>query len=312
MRWATSLLLAASLSLAPQAVLAASFELVSVGSLGNAPDDTGYGSVDHAYRIGKLEVTNGQYTELLNSVGATDPNGLYSTSMGPSGWGGITRSGVEGSYTYATDAYWADRPVNYVSYYDSLRFVNWLENGQPVGSQDATTTEDGSYTFTGVTSAGGRNAHARHYLPSEDEWYKAAYFDPVAALYREYPTGSDFFPDCEEPVGGSNSANCGFAVGTLTRAGAYAATSSPFGTLDQGGNVFEWNEARLGGDRGMRGGSWLDPASSDYLAASHRGSGNPAVGTVSMGFRIAAIPEPGSGLLLCFGLALLGYARSQT
>jgi hypothetical protein len=91
MRWSTSLLLAASLSLAPQAVLAASFGLVSVGSLGNAPDDTGYGSVDHAYRIGKLEVTNGQYTELLNAVGATDPNGLYSTSIGPSGWGGASR-----------------------------------------------------------------------------------------------------------------------------------------------------------------------------------------------------------------------------
>ena len=41
-----------------------------------------------------------------------------------------------------------DTPVNLVSLYDAMRFVNWLENGQPDGPQDATTTEDGAYTIT--------------------------------------------------------------------------------------------------------------------------------------------------------------------
>lgn len=311
MRWSTIPLLAASLALASSAANALTFDLVSIGSLGNPADDTGHGRVDHPYRIGATEVRNGQYVEFLNAVAASDPAGLYNPSMGSSSWGGITRSGTPGSYQYATDAFWAERPVNYVSYYDGLRFVNWLENGQPTGAQDATTTEDGSYTFMGAAAASPRNEGVTFFLPSEDEWYKAAYFDPGAASYREYPTGWDVFPDCEAAPGADNSANCHFAVGTLSRVGSYADSRSPFGTFDQGGNVAEWNETPVNGGRGLRGGSWLDPASSDALAASFRGSGNPAAGSVSMGFRIAMVPEPGTGLLLSLGLAFLGRRRSR-
>ncbi len=111
---------------------------------------TGYGSVDYTYRISKYEVTNAQYAEFLNAVASTDSYGLYDTDMGspePWEWGGITRSGSSGSYTYSAIGGREDMPVNHVSWYDSLRFANWLHNGQPTGAQDNSTTEDGAYTI---------------------------------------------------------------------------------------------------------------------------------------------------------------------
>ena len=280
---------------------------------GNTPDDTGFGKVDEGYRIGKFEVSNEQYGEFLNAVGQSDPNGLYNRSMGTSSQGGITRSGSAGSYQYETRTGMANKPINFVSYYDSLRFVNWLENGQPIGSQSSLTTEDGAYTFLEGILSGGRNEDASLFLPSEDEWYKAAYYDAVRAAYWEYPTAQDSFPDCVDPPGGSNAANCRFALKELTDVGAFVNSPSAYGTSDQGGNVFDWNEARIGDRRGLRGGSWIDPPDDDYLAASYRsGGGDPDNGTISIGFRVAAvIPEPTTGLLVSLGLIGLSLRSSR-
>ncbi len=80
---------------------------VPVGDAGNANDPaTGnlYGGVSYAYNIGTTEVTNAQYVEFLNFKAASDPLALYNTSMGSNADGGITRSGVSGSFTYATRA----------------------------------------------------------------------------------------------------------------------------------------------------------------------------------------------------------------
>src|SRR5262249_8508434 len=90
--------------------------------------------------------------------------------------------------------------------------------------------------------------------------------------------------------------------------GAYANAASPFGTLDQAGNVFEWNEAIISGSvRGIRGGSWFsDPADQ---AASFRPSSAPDVEISNLGFRIASAPEPGTGLLLCAGVLALAIRR---
>ena len=106
-----------------------------VGNPGNAADSTGYGAmgaVGYSYSIGTYEVTNGQYVEFLNAKAATDPLGLYNTNMATA-LGGITRSGSSGSYTYSTIAGRESVPVTFVSFYDSLRFTNWLDNGQGNG-----------------------------------------------------------------------------------------------------------------------------------------------------------------------------------
>ena len=99
------------------------------------------------YRIAKFEVSNAEYAVFLNAVAATDTNALYHTSMGVV-FGGITRSGSSGSYSYSAIAGREDMPVNFVSFWDATRFANWLHNGQPTGAQGNSTTEDGAYTLT--------------------------------------------------------------------------------------------------------------------------------------------------------------------
>lgn len=131
-------------------------DTVLIGNPGNAADTlpmvntsvAGFGSVDYEFRIGTYGVTNEQYAAFLNAVAASDPRALYHTSMNSSTHGGITRSGTSGSYTYAVKPGMASKPVNLVTWYDAARFVNWLHNDQPTGS-DAWITETGAYTLLG-------------------------------------------------------------------------------------------------------------------------------------------------------------------
>jgi formylglycine-generating enzyme required for sulfatase activity len=183
-------------------------ETLTIDNRGNPADvyGDGYGSVDYLYNIGRFEVTGGQYVEFLNAVAATDTYGLYSLLMDDSPYGcQITRHGTEGNYTYdfsgrpsGTEADWANLPVATVSWGDAARFANWLHNGRPTGAQDLTTTEDGSYFLNGATTdaelmAIVREPDATWVIPSEDEWYKAAYHknDGVTGNYWNYPTQSD-------------------------------------------------------------------------------------------------------------------------
>ena len=115
---------------------------VTVGNPGNAADkrydSTGYGAVNHVYKIGKFEVTAGQYTEFLNAVAKADTYGLYDTAMGdPNGWAGcgIQRTVIQGTCIYSVGPDWTNRPVNSISFYNACRFANWLHNGQPTGAQ---------------------------------------------------------------------------------------------------------------------------------------------------------------------------------
>ncbi|MBW2422485.1 MAG: SUMF1/EgtB/PvdO family nonheme iron enzyme [Deltaproteobacteria bacterium] len=176
---------------------------VTVGDPGNACDTQSqgcFGSVAYEYRISKYEVTNAQYAEFLNAVAATDTNALYDNNM-DGGVGGITRSGSSGSYTYSAIAGREDMPVNYVSFWDATRFSNWLHNWQPTGVQDNTTTENGAYTLTPSGIANNtvtRNAGAEVFVTSQDEWYKAAYYDTGAMIYFDYPAGTDTPAACPE------------------------------------------------------------------------------------------------------------------
>ena len=195
------LVLAFSTSGAPADIV---IETVNVANPGNPPDTRhttpGFGAVGYAYDISKYELTLGQYAAFLNAVAGVDTYGLYSGSMsggGDSWGGGIFRHGSN-PRTYSVTPGYENRPISYVSYGDAMRFANWMHNGQPTGAQGLTTTEDGSYFLNGVTSqadllAVTRKPEATWAIPTENEWYKAAYHknDGVTANYWEQPTSSD-------------------------------------------------------------------------------------------------------------------------
>lgn len=267
-----------SLTVGVPSAWAVAMPQVTVGNAGNAADSqtmndatTGYGDVAYAFRIAKHEVTAGQYAEFLNAVAATDQYLLYSEFM-TNEWGcQIQRQGSPGSYTYSVAPDDANRPVNNVNFWDAARFANWLHNGRPATDvEDATTTEDGAYALNGYLGSGAgsvtRNPGAAFFLPTEDEWYKAAFHqgDGVTANYWDYPTGSDVAPINTLPDPGNHAnyydtfgaGNHGYTVGApyyRTEAGAFTNSASPYGTFDQGGNVWEWNETVVAGSlRGLR------------------------------------------------------------
>jgi formylglycine-generating enzyme required for sulfatase activity len=267
------------------------------------------GSVAHEYAISKYEVTNTQYAEFLNAKAAADPLALYHTNMNASSNGGITRSGVSGSYGYSVKAGMESMPINYVSFWDATRFANWLHNGQ--GSGD---TETGAYTLLGGTptpSNGAtvtRNPGAIVFLPSENEWYKAAYYDPISDVYYAYPTGTDTPTVCSGPTGTAHHANCFTGSYAVAAVGAYPGSASPNGTFDQGGNVAEWNDSVVyGSSRGRRGGSFYGGAGE--LAADYPVGVAPTLQNDDIGFRVAMIPEPSTGLLVAAGFAGLALRR---
>ena len=316
---------------------------VTVGDPGNAADTTTYGGVAYDYQIGKYDVTIGQYTAFLNAVAATDTYSLYNTSMATDlNMAGISRTGSSGSYTYSVINNGGDssnRPITYVSWWDSARFSNWMANGQPTGAQSSTTTENGAYNVNGVTSgsAPGRNtvnpntsAAPTFYIPTENEWYKAAYYSPVkggvgSPGYYAYATQSDTAPG--NTIGsGANQANYyagDFAVtqsssysasqNYLTDVGAFTNSESFYGTFDQSGNVYQWNDldglAASGSSRGLRGGDW-DDGDAVNLSSSGRYMGAPSFEGNYVGFRLAspvAVPEPSTLVMGLAGIACGGW-----
>jgi formylglycine-generating enzyme required for sulfatase activity len=228
-------------------------------------------------------------------------------------WGcKIQRNGNSGSYIYGVDADWADRPVNYVSFWDAARFANWMGHGQPTGVQGPATTEDGSYTLNGYTGPYGswiaRNPGSTWVIPTEDEWYKAAYHknDGVTGNYYEYPTGTDAEPSNElidpDPGNNANFWHGGPTIGYpyyRTEVGEFENSGSPYGTLDQGGNVLEWNETVIGSSRGARGGSF--DFLRNVLHATYRIHDPPSNELQNNGFRFAYVPEPATIVMLAFG-----------
>lgn len=301
-------------------------DTVVVGNAGNAADSTTYGSVAYEYRIGTHEVTNGQYVALLNAVAATDTHALYNPSMSSDTTnGGITRNGVgPGSYTYAAKGGFENKPVNYVSFWDAARFANWLTNGQPTGAQSNLTTENGMYALGGMTNpfnpAGdrlldfslGQNGVA---IASENEWYKAAYFNGSNPSYSAFPTRSGTYPTATTPNSSNgNSANYNMAVGSVTDVGGYSVADSFYGTFDQGGNVWEWNNDQpTANTRGLRGDSFRDDGT--FLLNSERWDIDPNSAADDVGFRIsslAVVPEPSTFTLLLGSLAIfLALARRR-
>ncbi len=296
-------------------------EVVRVSDPGNSSrvvlDNWSYGTVDYTYGIGKYEVTAAQYCDFLNHKAKSDPYGLYNTSMDTanSEYGcNIKRSGTSGSYSYSVAADWANRPVNYVSFWDACRFANWLNNGQGDGD-----TETGAYTLNDYNGSDGRdiqrNVDWGWAIASENEWYKAAYYKGggTDAGYWDYPTQSNDRPSnvgTDGYIDPGNHANywaSGPTIGSpyyRTNAGEFENSASAYGTFDQGGNVFEWTDATYAAYRIYRGGSfgWIN---ADYLSANSYPDvcHAPTYEDCKFGFRVVqAVPEPSSASAILPGI----------
>ena len=308
---------------------AVTLDMVTVGDPGNTADTTGdpnpAGAVADAFQIMKFEFTNQQYTAFLNSVAATDTYALYNANMGLNARGGITQSGTSGAYTYATRTNMGDKPVNYVSWFDAARVSNWLMNG----GTSSSSTETGAYTLIGGQTSGNApavNSGATFYVPTEDQWYKAAYYKggSTNAGYWDYATQSDTDPTAvtagSTGIGSSGStgnfANYNSAAiwngqtGNVTTVGTNGGASA-YATFDMSGNLYEWNDltGAAGSSRGLRGGSWIDVAFS--LSSSNRFTSAPSYEDIDIGFRLAspvAVPEPSTWVMGLAGLACGGYS----
>lgn len=289
-KWITCLSAAVTIG-AASASAAITIDTVYVGDAGNPNDSTGFGSVSYGYYIGTYEVTNAQYAAFLNAVAATDPLGLYSTAMAGI-YGGIERSGTDGSFTYTATK--PNNPVNYVSFWDAARFTNWVTSGN---------TETGVYVLTAdgitnntITRDNTAWADGGVAIASENEWYKAAYYQPMADGgdsdgYWLYPTASNSITTAE-----ANYAVNEDSVGNLTAVGTYGGEPSYYGTFDQGGNLREWNEQIIRHNypwRRLRGGSFDKTVYG--LQSSKWYLSDVADGQHNVGFRVsslAPIPEP--------------------
>jgi len=212
-----------------------------------------------------------------------------------------------------------NRPATGVSWNEAARFVNWLNASKGYDAAYKFTTSGANDNIALWTSGEAgydasnsfRNSNAHYFLPSEDEWYKAAYYDPNTSAYYDYATGSDTAPTvvASGTISGTAVYGQDWARGPadITNAGGL----SHYGTMAQNGNIWEWSESgytapndSTAESRVILGGSWGNDFS--FLRSSYRNNSVPVNESAAVGFRVAVVPEPsGVSLLLIGAVGLL-------
>jgi formylglycine-generating enzyme required for sulfatase activity len=254
------------------------------------------GSVSYEYRLGKYEVSREQ----------------------------IIKAGF-GTFLQDMTAYGGNgnaKPATGINWYEAAQFVNYLNTSRGYsaaykfnvsGALQLWTSAEAGYNAANLF----RNTLAVYFLPNMDEWFKAGFYDPnktpsaMMGKYWTFATGSDSMPIAVSS--GTEPYTAVFSYQASPADVDKAGGLSPYGTMGQNGNVYEWIETAYDlvnnvpdEFRGLRGGAWDDGTGSIGFSALN--SVNPLTQQSiygDIGFRVAMIPEPTSlSLLALSGLAL--------
>jgi len=283
-------------------VNAFTIDFVNVGNAGNlddaAPNGGPYGGVDYNFRIGTFEVSRDAITKANATVVSGGGNlGITLEDMTSVGGNGV------------------NRPATGTSWNEAARFVNWMNTSSGYSAAYNFTFQPGDPSYSansnillwevadpGYNAANlYRNSNAHYFLPSEDEWYKAAYYSGSGTTYFDYATGSDTAP--LGVGGGASDAVWGQLKSTGPADVDNAGGSSFYGTRGQNGNVWELHESAFDGGntvspeaRAFRGGSWVSTVFG--LRSSLRATTDPDGGGEILGFRVASVPEPSTAIMM--------------
>jgi formylglycine-generating enzyme required for sulfatase activity len=300
-------------------------DFVTIGNPGNAADTTGApnpaGSVGRTFDINTFEVSRGMI-EAYNA----NPGVVRITMQDMSAGAGGSNNGGNG----------VDRPATGTSWNEAARFVNWLNTQKGFAPAYKFTTngfndnivlwDQTADPLDFDASNRYRSKRSNFFLPSFNEWYKAAYYDPSANSgaggYWDYANGSNTAPTA---VAGGTAANTAVYLRTASQGPAdvkNAGGLSPYGVMGLGGNAIEWEESSGdllnsagSSDRAYRGGAWQSVA--ERISASWRvGDVDPTFEDNELGFRVASynsdavVPEPSMMVIgMVFGLGGLAAKR---
>ena len=291
-------------------------EFVTIGNAGNAADTTGSpnpaGAVGYEYGLGKFEVSEDMIDKYNSNFGTANSLVITKNTRGP------------------------NKPATSVSWNEAARFVNWLNtstggyaayNFSTGGVSDGITVWTAADTLDYDAANPYRSKRATYVLPSYNEWYKAAYYNPNDSTYYNFPNGSNTAPTAVASGTANNTAvyNGQSGPADVNQAGGL----SPYGVMGLGGNVNEWEESSFdvtlgnynsngSSNRGIRGGHW-NSGSGNGPSSSTRYSVGPSFEGGDLGFRVAslsssspAVPEPSMMVIgTLFGLGGLVAKRRR-
>ena len=316
-------------------------DFVTITHAGNAPYQSifpsdfvnGRGGVDYEYRLGKFEVTTAQWVEFFNAA-YDRSDGFFPHLRPPGHWGATaTTPNTPGGLRWAVPAGNEMMPVGNISWRMAAMYCNWLHNDK---STDRSAFMNGAYDVSTFGFNGGiftdqlaRHPDARYWIPTWDEWLKAAHYDPnkvnadgTTGGWWQYSNGSDtpYVYGPPPSMGGVGEANAGFTTPSpfAIPLGSYA-TTSPWGLYDMAGGTTEWTESIVTADTGQRnrifdGSYWSSSSFQAGLVDSVRGKGSeyPHVPTYEFGLRIASVvPSPGTWAAGVGVLFILGPRRRR-
>jgi len=304
---------------------------VHIGSVGNAPwmgNGTagdlaiGRGGVSYGYNIGRYEWTTAQEVEFFNAAFDRPASDQIPWLIPPGHWGAVpTTPHTPGGQRWTVPAGNEMLPVGNISWRMAAEYCNWLCNNKSAdrsaflsGAYDVSTF---GYSGNAFTDQPAHTPGARYWIPTLDEWIKAAHYDPNRygpgqGGYWVYSITRDTAPVPGPPpsMGGVGEANFGFDSGPVSPfsipLGAYGAITSPWGLFDTSGGTSEWTEAihvSFGQnlDRYYEGSHWT--SSPGYVVADSiysYGGDFPSLSTFDLGFRIASsLPAPAASVVVC-------------